>query len=106
MKDPRSPVEPHSMIMTRCLTHLLLLLPLLSACHHNSPPADTVTVVIDKGPDNLDPRIGTNSESERIDQLLFNSLVKRGPRLEILPDLAYRWEAPDPITYRFYLRAG
>jgi peptide/nickel transport system substrate-binding protein len=79
---------------------------LSSGCSHNSPPADTITVAIDKGPDNLDPRIGTNSESERIDQLLFNSLVKRGPQLEILPDLASHWEIPDPITYRFHLRAG
>jgi peptide/nickel transport system substrate-binding protein len=67
---------------------------------------DTVTVAIDKGPDNLDPRIGTNSESERIDQLLFNSLVRRGPQLEILPDLATHWDIPDPVTYRFHLRSG
>jgi len=76
------------------------------ACNHDVAPADTVTVAIDKGPDNLDPRIGTNSESERIDQLLFNSLVRRGPQLEILPDLATHWEVPDPTTYRFHLRPG
>jgi ABC-type transport system substrate-binding protein len=77
-----------------------------TACHHSSFSADAVILAIDKGPDNLDPRIGTNSESERIDQLLFNSLVRRGPQLEILPDLATHWETPDPTTYRFHLRAG
>jgi peptide/nickel transport system substrate-binding protein len=77
-----------------------------TACNHDSPSADTVTLAIDKGPDNLDPRIGTNSESERIDQLLFNSLVRRGPQLEILPDLATHWDVPDPVTYRFRLRPG
>lgn len=76
------------------------------ACRAIPPPTDTVTVAIDKGPDNLDPRIGTNSESERIDQLLFNSLVRRGPQLEILPDLATHWEVSDPVTYRFHLRSG
>src|SRR5262245_39999594 len=71
-----------------------------TACHHSSFSTDAVILAIDKGPDNLDPRIGTNSESERIDQLLFNSLVRRGPQLEILPDLATHWETPDPTTYR------
>src|SRR5262249_12711146 len=85
----------------------LVCLSLLSTvCHHSSFPADTIPVAIDKGPDNLDPRIGTNSESERIDQLLFNSLVRRGPQLEILPDLATHWETPDFTTYRFHLRGG
>src|SRR5262249_41286678 len=79
---------------------------LASGCSPKLPSDDTVVLTIDKGPDNLDPRIGTNSESEAIGQLLFNSLDRRGPHLEILPDLATSWEAPEPTTYRFHLRPG
>ena len=81
-------------------------LTLLLSC--GSPPSyqDTVTIAIEAGPNNLDPRIGLSSESERIHQLLFNSLVRRGAHFEILPDLAERWETPDPTTYRFILRSG
>jgi peptide/nickel transport system substrate-binding protein len=79
---------------------------LTSGCSPKLPSDDTVVLAIDKGPDNLDPRIGTNSESERIGQLLFNSLVRRGSHLEILPDLATSWETSDPTTYRFHLRPG
>jgi len=90
---------------------ILILLALIACllalgCSPKLPSDDTVVLAIDKGPDNLDPRIGTNSESERIGQLLFNSLVRRGPHLEILPDLATLWETPDPTTYLFHLRPG
>ncbi|HVN82310.1 MAG TPA: ABC transporter substrate-binding protein [Terriglobia bacterium] len=74
---------------------------------HHTIESDTVTLAVEAGPTpSLDPRIGTSSEAERIDQLIFNSLVRRGPRFEILPDLAERWEVPQPTIYRFYLRRG
>ena len=76
------------------------------SCSSAPSRQDTVTIAIEAGPNNLDPRIGLSSESERIHQLLFNSLVRRGAHFEILPDLAERWETPDPTTYRFVLRSG
>ena len=85
---------------------LLSLLLISVACGSAPPSQDTVSIAIEAGPNNLDPRIGLSSESERIHQLLFNSLVRRGPHFEILPDLAERWETPDPTTYRFILRPG
>lgn len=62
-------------------------------------------VVLDEGPQNLDPRIGIDATSERLDQLIFSSLVKRTPNFTVEPDLALRWEIPDPTTYIFHLRA-
>ena len=57
-------------------------------------------------PTNLDPRIGIDGPSERIDGLIFDSLVdldsERNPR----GDLAEKWENPDPRTYVFHLRPG
>src|SRR5262249_9302595 len=46
---------------------------LLSCSHHPTP--NTLVMVIEFGPTNLDPRVGTDAQSERIDQLIFDSLV-------------------------------
>ncbi|HLW43142.1 MAG TPA: ABC transporter substrate-binding protein, partial [Candidatus Acidoferrales bacterium] len=55
---------------------------------------------------NLDPRIGTDAQSEHIDYLLFDNLLQRDAKLDLAPDLAEKWEMPDPQTYVFHLRKG
>ncbi len=57
-------------------------------------------------PANLDPRIGTDAQSEDLDGLLFDSLVARDAHMNLVPSLAERWETPDPLTYIFHLRRG
>jgi peptide/nickel transport system substrate-binding protein len=57
-------------------------------------------------PRNLDPRIGTDAQSQYLDSLLFSSLVQRDNNLNIAPDLATSWDTPDPLTYIFHLRRG
>jgi peptide/nickel transport system substrate-binding protein len=37
---------------------------------------------------------------------VFNALVRYGPNLEYLPDLAEKWDNPDDKTYIFHLRQG
>jgi peptide/nickel transport system substrate-binding protein len=86
---------------------LLSTLLLLSACSHSVPTQPgVVNFVIETMPTNLDPRIGIDASSERIDGLIFNSLVdldaQRNPRGE----LAEKWETPNPLTYVFHLRPG
>ncbi len=73
------------------------------ACSPKHDPR-TVVVVAESGPLNLDPRIGTDAESERIGSLLFDSMVRRDRQANILPGLAERWEMRDPLTYVFHLR--
>ena len=70
------------------------------------PDPNTVVVVIESSPTNLDPRVGIDAQSERIDDLLFDSLVRRDEHFELKPWLAERWEIPDPQTYIFHLRQG
>lgn len=82
---------------------LLLLTMLLIGCSHRTP-ADTVTMLIESSPNSLDPRVGTDSQAERIDPLIFDSLVQRNGHFGLDPDLALRWETPDPGTYIFHLR--
>jgi peptide/nickel transport system substrate-binding protein len=63
-------------------------------------------MIIESSPTNLDPRIGTDGQSEFIDELLFDSLVRKDEHFNLRPWLAERWETPDPQTYIFHLRHG
>lgn len=88
------------------LPGLFLLSVLLAGCAHGNPNRNTVTVLIENSPNSLDPRIGTDAVAERIDPLIFDSLVQRNEHFGIEPDLALRWETPTPLTYVFHLRTG
>ncbi len=63
-------------------------------------------MIIESSPTNLDPRVGIDAQSERIDNLIFDDLLSRGDDLNVAPGLAERWEIPDPLTYVFHLHRG
>lgn len=63
-------------------------------------------MVIESSPTSLDPRIGTDGQSEHIDSLIFDSLVRRDQHFNVQPWLAERWEMPDPRTWIFHLHPG
>src|SRR5208337_917010 len=69
-------------------------------------PGNEVVMIIESSPTNLDPRVGTDAQSERIDKLLFDALLQRDEHFNLQPALAERWEVPDPRTYVFHLRQG
>jgi peptide/nickel transport system substrate-binding protein len=62
--------------------------------------------LIESSPASLDPRIGTDAQSEHIDELLFDGLVARDSNFHFTPALAQSWEQPDPRTLIFHLRSG
>jgi peptide/nickel transport system substrate-binding protein len=66
----------------------------------------TVNFLIESMPTNLDPRIGTDAQSQHLDGLIYDGLVKLDAQMDIVPDLAERWETSDPRTYIFHLRHG
>ena len=78
---------------------------LLAACSHKPDP-NTLVMIIESSPINLDPRVGVDAQSQRIDELLFDSLVTRDAQFNLRPSLAESWETPDPLTYIFHLRHG
>lgn len=90
------------------ITSLLLLLALsLFSCSRSvATEPGVVNFLIESMPTNLDPRIGTDGPSERIDSLIFDSLVELDTRRIPHGDLAEKWELPDPETYVFHLRPG
>ena len=70
------------------------------------PDPETLVMIIESSPTNLDPRVGTDGPSERIYELIFDALLRRDEHFNVQPGLAERWEAPDPLRYVFHLRRG
>lgn len=93
--------------MTRPLLPLLAVLFsfFLLSCSARPDP-NTLVMIIESSPTNLDPRVGIDAPSERIDNLIFDDLLSRGDNLDVAPGLAERWEIPDPLTYVFHLHPG
>jgi len=77
----------------------------LASCA-KKPDPNTLVMIIESSPTNLDPRVGTDGQSQRIDELLFDPLVRSDANFNILPWLAESWEIPDSTTYIFHLRRG
>jgi peptide/nickel transport system substrate-binding protein len=86
------------------LAVLALTAALLSCA--TAPDPNTLVMIIESSPTNLDPRVGLDAQSERIDNLLFDNLLGRDESLNVKPNLAERWETPDPRTYIFHLTPG
>jgi len=76
------------------------------ACSSRRPDPNTLVMIIENSPSNLDPRVGTDAQSEFIDMLLFDSLLRRDQYFQLKPFVAESWEATDPVTYVFHLRRG
>ena len=87
-------------------TSLVLVLALSSCTRSVATTPGVVNFLIESMPTNLDPRIGTDGPSERIDGLIFDSLVELDAQRIPHGDLAETWETPDSVTYIFHLRSG
>ena len=83
----------------------LTLLVFLFSCSRK-PDSNTLVMIIESSPTNLDPRVGLDAQSERIDDLLFDNLLSRDEHLSVAPGLAESWDIPDPKTYVFHLHRG
>jgi peptide/nickel transport system substrate-binding protein len=84
----------------------LIALAALVGCRGTQRNSQTVVFLIESSPANLDPRIGTDAQSQRIDALLFDGLVDHNASFQFTPALAKSWEQPDPLTLVFHLRSG
>ena len=67
-----------------------------AGCHAAPRDPQTVVFLIESSPANLDPRIGTDAQSEHIDELLFDGLVAHDASFQFTPALAESWEQPEP----------
>jgi peptide/nickel transport system substrate-binding protein len=78
----------------------------LAGCRSAQRDLNTVVFLIECGPAILDPRIGTDVQSQRIGALLFDGPVDHNASFQFVPALATSWEHPDPLTFVFHLRSG
>jgi peptide/nickel transport system substrate-binding protein len=92
----------------RKLPYLAVLVSLLtlSACRSAPDHSHSVVVLIESSPNNLDLRQGTDAQSERIGELIYDPLVRKDAQFNLQPWLATSWERPDPLTWIFHLRSG
>ncbi|MDR3764816.1 MAG: ABC transporter substrate-binding protein [Acidobacteriota bacterium] len=86
------------------LTAFVSLALVFSSCKHPAAEPGTAVMLIESSPLNLDPRVGTDAQSERIGELIFEGLVRRDDNFQLQPRLAESWQVPDPLTYVFHLR--
>jgi len=82
----------------------LAALAALAGCHVAPRDPQTVVFLIESSPASLDPRVGTDAQSEHIDELLFDGLVARDASFHFTPAVAESWEQPNPLTLVFHLR--
>ena len=77
------------------------------SCSRDPLPRDqSLIVAIPQDPVMLDPRLATDAQGAKISDLIFDGLFTKNDRLEVVPNLAERYEQPNPTTYRFFLRHG
>src|SRR5262249_8612257 len=93
------------LLFALCILNVALLN--ASACSHTqTTDPNIITVAVRSGPTTFDPLQSGDEISQPIGQLIFNPLMGWGEDLRVHPVLAERYETPDPLTYRFYLRHG
>ena len=92
----------------RWITTVICLLGALATtgCRQHVALPDTAVIVIDNSPTNLDLRIGSDAQAERIGALIFDSLVHKDEHGNLQPALAERWEWHDPLTLVLHIRSG
>ncbi|MFD1944835.1 ABC transporter substrate-binding protein [Paradevosia shaoguanensis] len=69
-------------------------------------PPETVRVGLDVDSLSLDARLAAETTSYRLDDLLYDGLVRLDENFQPKPALATSWETPDPLTLIFHLREG
>ena len=94
--------------MRRLPTAALLTTTLLSlsACSPSTKVPNTLTFLIESSPNNLDLRQGTDAQSERVGELIYDPLVRKDTHFNLQPWLATSWQRPDPLTWVFHLRSN
>src|SRR5262245_11151661 len=84
----------------------LLLLTVPACLRRPIPNPQVLVVAIQSAPNNLDPRMGTDDASQKIDDLIFDTLMTLDDQMRLRPKLAERLDRADPATYVATLRRG
>src|SRR5262249_47935514 len=95
-------------LIMMALAALVASLTFLGGCTNDRPssPAGYLQVDIATAPSSLDPRLATDAISSRIDELIYDPMVKLDAGGRPRGDLAERIEQPDATRLIFHLRHG
>jgi peptide/nickel transport system substrate-binding protein len=102
-------------VWTRKTTRRLLLLAqtaaalvALAGCdrRRNDRPPGTIQVDLETSPTSTDPRFGTDATSSRVNELIFDSLVRNDRNGQFVGRLAQSIEHPSPTTTVYHLNHG
>jgi peptide/nickel transport system substrate-binding protein len=77
----------------------MFFLPLYSA-------GKKLTMILDNYPLNLDPRVGTDQASQRIQQIIFNGLFKKTKNFGVEKDVLKDYKILSLLKIEFYLKKG
>ena len=104
--DPTSVTVEQSLRWRTRVCAGLLALAMVTGCRGRVEGPGGVVMILESSPNNLDLRVGTDAQSERVGGVIFDALVKKDERFAMQPWLATSWEQPDALTWVFYLRDG
>ncbi len=90
--------------MRHPLKTLLLVMGLAATALHTG--AQTLRWANQGDPQTLDPHSQNEALTNAINNHIYESLVGRGDKLELVPELAERWQQTGPLTWRVWLRKG
>ncbi len=76
------------LFITSLLSYFIASFCLVSCSHSSRSDPSFLTFLIESSPTNLDPRFATDSQSQRMDGLLFSGLLERDYQLNFRGDLA------------------
>jgi peptide/nickel transport system substrate-binding protein/oligopeptide transport system substrate-binding protein len=94
-----------TVLLSRILCFVLLFA--FVSCSTSNRLDDYLYCRLNSSPTTLDPALITDVQASVIAAKLFNGLVKLDDRLNVVSDIAERWEvSKDGRTYRFYLKKG
>ncbi len=93
--------------MRRAFSLLVLIICTAGACARTPPPpAGSIVIGMTNSALDLDPRVATDEASQKVQQLIFSTLMRIDDNLKIVPELAESLDQPDPVTYIARLRRG
>ncbi|MEE9524655.1 MAG: ABC transporter substrate-binding protein [Thermodesulfovibrionales bacterium] len=92
-------------VFTPVLLSLLFIFFLIASCTYSNREEGYVYFRLNTNPSTLDPAYIVDVTGGSLSAKLFNGLVRINEDLEIIPDIAYKWNiSQDGLVYTFYLR--
>jgi len=79
---------------------------LISALFPFAALAEDLVIATKNGPASMDPHFTATSANAEATKHVFDTLLRSGNNLEVLPGLATEWSAVDATTWEFKLREG